>query len=74
MPRTRLFSLPDNTLVAELDTNQDLVELVRRTALPAPTDIRLRLGADCPEARLRALLPPGYREEDKIGYPTILRL
>ena len=74
MPSTRLFSLPDNSLVRELDINSRQVELARVTALPQQLDTELRLGGECGEARLRILLPPGYREEDRIGYPTILHL
>ena len=74
MPSTRLFSLPGNSLVTELDTNRRLVDLARVTALPQQLDTELRLGGECGEARLRILLPPGYREEDRIGYPAILHL
>ena len=74
MPSTRLFSLPGNSLVTELDTNSRLVDLARVTALPQQLDTELRLGGECGEARLRILLPPGYREEDRIGYPAILHL
>ena len=74
MPSTRVISLPDNSLVRELDTNSRLVDLARVTALPQQLDTELRLGGECGEARLRILLPPGYREEDRIGYPTILHL
>ena len=74
MPSTRLFSLPGNSLVTELDTNSRLVDLARGTALPQQLDTELRLGGECGEARLRRLLPPGYREEDRIGYPAILHL
>ena len=74
MPSTRLFSLPGNSLVTELDINSRLVELSRDTALPQQLDTELRLGGECGEARLRILLPPGYREEDRIGYPAILHL
>ena len=74
MPRTRLFSLPANSLVRELDTNTQLASVVRVTALPRVMDTEVRLGGACGEARLRILLPPGYREEDRIGYPAILHL
>ena len=74
MPRTLLISLPGNSLVRELDTNTHLTELARVTALPLVMDTDLRLGGECGEARLRILLPPGYREEDRIGYPAILHL
>ena len=74
MPSTRLFSLPGNSLVTELDTDSRLVDLARVTALPQQLDTELRLGGECGEARLRILLPPGYREEDRIGYPAILHL
>lgn len=74
MPRTRLFSLPANSLVRELDTNTQLASVVQVTALPRVMDTEVRLGGACGEARLRILLPPGYREEDRIGYPAILHL
>ena len=74
MPRTRLFSLPANSLVRELDTNSQLASVVQVTALPRVMDTEVRLGGACGEARLRILLPPGYREEDRIGYPAILHL
>ena len=74
MPSTRLFSLPGNTLVRDLDTNTRLMNLAQVTALPQELDTELRLGGECGEARLKILLPPGYREEDRIGYPTILHL
>ena len=74
MPRTRLFSLPANSLVRELDTNTQLASVVQVTALPQVMDTEVRLGGACGEARLRILLPPGYREEDRIGYPAILHL
>ena len=74
MPRTRLFSLPANSLVRELDTNAQLASVVQVTALPRVMDTEVRLGGACGEARLRILLPPGYREEDRIGYPAILHL
>ena len=74
MPRTRLFSLPANSLVRELDTNTQLASVVQVTALPRVMDTEVRLGGECGEARLRTLLPPGYREEDRIGSPAILHL
>ena len=74
MPRTRLFSLPGNSLVRELDTNTRLADLATLTALPQVMDTEVGLGGECGEARLRILLPPGYREEDRIGYPAILHL
>ena len=75
LPRTTLRSLPDSQVIKELSVQPALEELVRQTALPTAAYFNLSLeeSQGCP-AQLRVLLPPGYRETDKIGFPALLHL
>ena len=67
--------LPGNQVIKELSVQPALQEVVRETALPTSSYFNLSLaeGGGC-AAQLRVLLPPGYRESDKIGFPALLHL
>ena len=67
--------LPHSQVIKELSVQPALEQLVRTTALPTSAYFNLSLAESpgCP-AQLRVLLPPGYRETDKIGFPALLHL
>ena len=75
IPHTQLRSLDNSSLMLTLETNRDLENLVNNTAMPdiMMTKVALDTGA-CREARVKILIPPGYRAEDKIGYPTVFHV
>ena len=64
-----------STTLLNLDINSQLETLVTNTAMPdiMMTRVALDTGA-CAEAMVKILIPPGYRREDKIGYPTLFHL
>ena len=67
--------MPDNKLVLELDSNKDMSSLVANTALPQVRFEQVDLGnLGCEVANIKILLPPGYREEDKIGFPALVHV
>ena len=75
LPWSRVVSLPGNEVLKELETNREVGELLRRTALPYSKYLTLSLpGSDDCVAHLRLLLPPGFQESDKIGFPALLHL
>ena len=79
VPYTVVVSLGDGAVLAELDSNTRLQAAVARTALPQHRFLALPLRRvssprvpGAPRARLHVLLPPGYRPEDKIAFPTLV--
>ena len=54
----------------------DVSSLVSDTALPQVRYDQVDLGnvGGCEVANIKILLPPGYREEDKIGFPALIQL
>ena len=79
VPYTVVVSLGDGAVLAELDSNTRLQAAVTRTALPQHRFLALPLRRvssprvpGAPRARLHVLLPPGYRPEDKIAFPSLV--
>ena len=75
LPRTTVRSVPGNQVIKELAVQTALRQLVRDTALPTSSYFNLSLPeTEGCSAQLRVLLPPGYQETDKIGFPALLHL
>ena len=80
MPSTSLRSLasaPPSSELLQLDTNSRVARLAAATALPQQLRTSAPLSGArgrCAAARVGVLLPPGYRDEDRIGFPTLFQL
>lgn len=75
VPHSLLFSLPDNKLVQILDTNRDLQELLSRLAMPKTKFFTYDILEDATApARVKLLLPPGFREDEDFTFALVLRV
>ena len=80
VPFSLVRSLSNNSVLHVLDTNSRLRELSSKTALPQHQFHQIALPSqDYPhqgasKAHLHILLPPGYMSEDRIAFPTILKM
>ena len=78
IPYSIVRLLPDTSILLLLDSNRKIHEEVSRTALPQHRYLQLPLPANkligAHQAHLHILLPPGYDEEDRIAFPTLLTL
>ena len=62
-------------MVEELETNKKVEEVLSRTALPTSKYLNLSLpSSEGCLAHLRLLLPPGFLETDRVGFPALLHL
>jgi len=80
IPYTLVRSLVDGSVLLELDTNTRLRHVVHVTAMPQHKYIHVPLPrgylhpVGAPRAFLHILLPPGYQREDRIAFPTIVKI
>ena len=73
----KLVHLPSHTVLLELDNNDRVTDVVRETALPQHMFMSVRLPSeDGTEvtARLKILLPPGYKDTDRISFPILFQV
>ena len=75
VPYSLVFSLPDNKFTKVLDTNEELKEALELLAMPQTQFVNYDIldEASAP-ARVKLLLPPGYREEEFYTFPLVLRV
>ena len=76
VPYSLLFSLPNNQLVKILDTNDDVKDMMNMLAQPkvkfmSYDDVLEEASAS---ARVKLLIPPGFREEEQYTFPLVLRV
>ena len=75
VPYSLLFSLPKNNFVKILDLNEELQERLSELAMPQTKYLNYQVLQDTSiPARVKLLLPPGYREEELYTFPLILRV
>jgi len=76
IPFSLVRSLPDNQDILSMDQNSRLRQVVNQTALPQTRFLTIHLPpkAGGQKAQLQILLPPGYRDDDKIAFPTIFQI
>lgn len=75
IPYSLLYSLPNNSFVRVLDSNDYLVERMRYLAMPQVQFHDYQVLEDTPyPARVKLLLPPGYRKEEQYTFPLVVRV
>ena len=74
IPYTQLFSLPDNKPLLLLDNNRELRNTLSQFSLPHVKDLTVDLPWSDVPARIRLLMPPGFREYEEFAFPLILNM
>lgn len=75
VPFSLVYSLPENKLVQVLDTNEDLKDLLGKLALPQTKFFNFDILEDASApARVKLLLPPGYREEEQYTFALVVKM
>jgi len=74
IPSSHLFSLPSNTLLATLDTNQRLQDQVSVSSMPSYKQFSIPLPNSEYRARVKLTLPPVLREEEDFQFPLIVNI
>ena len=75
VPYSLVFSLPKNEMVKVLDLNHDLQESINKLAMPKTKFFNYDIleGATAP-ARVKLLLPPGFREEELYTFALVVQV
>lgn len=75
IPFSAVYALPQNKLVKVLDDNEDLQEAIAALAMPKIRFYNYTVleGATAP-ARVKMLIPPGFREAETYTFPLVLRV
>ena len=75
IPFSAVYTLPQNQLVQILDDNQDLQEAIEKLAVPKVKYFNYTIleGASAP-ARVKLLIPPGFREEETYTFPLVMKV
>ena len=75
VPYSLAFSLPNNKMVKVLDTNDDLQESINKLAMPQTKFFNYDIlkGASAP-ARVKLLLPPGFREAELYRFALVVQV
>ena len=75
VPQSFVYSISQNKLVKVLDTNAELQELLSELALPKVKYLQFNISEDVKTpARVKLLLPPGFREEEEFTFALILKV
>lgn len=74
IPYTQLFSLPDNKPRLLLDNNGELRKTLSHFSLPLIKDLTVDLPWSDVPARIRLLMPPGFREYEEFAFPLIVNV
>lgn len=74
VPHSSVYSLPDNELVKVLDDNQDLQDSIGKLAMPKTKELQFDIPGTIVPARVKLLLPPGFRENEEFTFALILRV
>ena len=77
MPYSLVFSLPNNTMVKILDVNDDLRESINKLAMPQTKFFNYNILDDPPAsapARVKLLLPPGFREAELYRFALVVQV
>ena len=75
VPYSLVFSLPKNEMVKVLDLNHDLQESINKLAMPKTKFFNYDIleGATAP-ARVKLLLPPGFREDELYTFALVVQV
>jgi len=74
VPWSRVYSLPKNEKVSDLDLNPEIRRLVSATAMPFQKTFEIDLPDTDVPARVRLLLPPSLRESEEYIFPLIVNV
>ena len=75
VPQSYVYTVSDQKLVKILDTNEDLQERLSELAMPKVKYFQFNISDDIPTpARVKLLMPPGYRAEEEFTFALILKV
>ena len=80
VPQSFVYSVPSSKngiskLVKVLDTNSDLQERLSELAMPKVKYLEFNISEDVKTpARVKLLLPPGFRPEEEFTFPLVLKV